>query len=53
MLRSMGHDLWSLDSDGETFEIWAGDYIRPHISGRLVITFRYPDHVRAEWSSTL
>jgi len=53
MLRSMGHDLWHMDSDGETFEVWAGDYIRPNMVGRLVITFTYPDRVSAEWADTL
>ena len=53
MLRSLGHDLWNVDSDGETFEVWAVDYIRPNLVGRLVITFKYPNQVQVEWSSTL
>jgi hypothetical protein len=53
MLRSMGHDLWSIDSDGETFAIWESDYARPKLMGRLVVSFTYPDRVSAEWSSTL
>lgn len=51
LLRTMGHDLWSVDSDKKTFEIWESDYVRPKLMGRLVITFKYPRGVRAEWTS--
>jgi len=53
MLRSIGHDLWSVDADGRTFAVWAADYARPDLVGRFVVTFTYPDRVRAEWSSDL
>ena len=49
----MGHDLWNIDSDRTTFEIWESEYIRPKLMGRLVITFKYPNHVHVDWSSTL
>ena len=53
MLRSIGHDLWNIDSDRKTFEIWESEYIRPKLMGRLVVTFKYPNEVHVEWSSTL
>lgn len=53
ILRSLGHDLWSIDSDRKTFEIWESEYVRPKLTGRLVVTFTYPDHVHVDWSSTL
>jgi hypothetical protein len=53
ILRSMGHDLWNIDSDRKTFEIWESEYIRPKLMGRLVVTFKYPNQVHVEWSSTL
>ena len=53
MLRSIGHDLWNIDSDRKTFEIWESEYIRPKLMGRLVVTFKYPNEVHVEWSGTL
>ena len=53
MLRSMGHDLWNIDSDRKTFEIWESEYIRPKLMGRLVVTFKYPNQVHVEWLSKL
>lgn len=53
MLRSLGHDLRSVDTDGKTFEIWESEYIRPKLMGRLVVTFKYPGHVHVEWSGAL
>lgn len=52
-LRSLGHDLSSIDSDRKTFEIWACEYLRPKLTGRLLVAFTFPDHVRVDWSSTL
>ena len=49
----VGHDLWSIDSDGRTFEIWESEYVRPKLVGRLVVTFTYPGQARVEWSGTL
>jgi hypothetical protein len=38
-LRALGHDLWSFDEDGDTFEVWCPNYAQPTGPG-LVITFR-------------
>jgi hypothetical protein len=48
-LRALGHDIWSFDSDGETFEIWCGDYTKKGGGGPLSIEFRYPNKVGIEW----
>jgi hypothetical protein len=53
LLRSLGHDLWNIDTDSNTYAIWESEYIRPKLMGRLVVTFKYPDQVHVEWSSTL
>jgi hypothetical protein len=49
-LQKLGHDLRSFDSDGETFEAWAGDYARPEGAGKLTLTFTVDKGARAEWS---
>jgi hypothetical protein len=49
-LRRFGHDLRSFDSDGETFEAWAGDYARPEGTSKLTLTFTVDEGARAEWS---
>jgi hypothetical protein len=48
-LRALGHDLWSFDSDGDTFETWCGDWTRPEMAGPLTITFRAPASVEVGW----
>jgi hypothetical protein len=48
-LRTLGHDLWSFDSDGEEFESWCGDWTRADGGGPLSITFRYPREVEVSW----
>ena len=48
-LRSLGHDLWSFDTDGEEFEIWCGDWTRAGGGGPMTITFRYPRQVEVTW----
>ena len=50
-LRSLGHDLWSFDSDGEEFEIWCGDYTPGARGTPMVVTFRFPRAVEIEWST--
>jgi len=47
-LRSLGHDLWSFDTDGESFEIWCGDWTSA-AGGRLLITFGYPREAEVTW----
>ena len=49
-LRMLGHDLFSFDADDE-FEIWCGDWTKECASSPLVLTFRFPGVVRAEWST--
>jgi hypothetical protein len=49
-LQKLGHDLRSFDSDGETFEAWAGDYARPEGASKLILTFTVDKGARAEWS---
>jgi hypothetical protein len=49
-LQRLGHDLRSFDSDGETFEAWAGDYARPEGASKLILTFTVDKAARAEWS---
>ncbi len=44
-LRRVGHDLWSLDSDGEE-EHWSGDYMRPAEGKGLWLRIR---HSRFNW----
>jgi hypothetical protein len=48
-LRTLGHDLWSFDSDGEDFESWCGDWTRADGGGPLTITFHYPSEVEVSW----
>jgi hypothetical protein len=50
-LRSAGHDLWSFDSDGETFEVWRPDYART--GPGIIVTFRVdgPSEVAWPWPS--
>lgn len=47
-LRNLGHDLWSFDADDD-FEIWCGDWTKGSAGGPLVVTFRFPVLVYAEW----
>jgi hypothetical protein len=46
-LRSVGHDLWSLD-ESDDFEVWGPNYASPSGPG-VVITFSV-DGVNVEWS---
>ena len=48
-LRTLGHDLWSFDSDGEEFETWCSDWTRVDGGGLLSVTFRYPHEVEVAW----
>lgn len=48
-LRTLGHDLWSFDTDGNTFEIWCGDYTKEGGGGPLSVEFRYPNKVEINW----
>ncbi len=48
-LRALGHDLWSFDQDGDTFEIWCPNYAHPTGPG-LVITFRFDGPTEVRWS---
>jgi hypothetical protein len=48
-LKTLGHDLWSWDSDGENVETWGGDYMRPAVAGRLIINFEFGEGARVEW----
>jgi hypothetical protein len=48
-LKAIGHDLWSFDSDGETFDAWAGDYAHPERAGKLTLTFTMGEGARAGW----
>ena len=50
-LRSLGHDLWSFDSDGGEFEIWCGDYSPGARGTPMIVTFRFPTAVKIEWST--
>jgi len=49
-LKAIGHDLSSFDSDGETFDAWAGDYAHPERAGKLTLRFTVGEGARAEWS---
>jgi hypothetical protein len=48
-LRALGHDLWSFDADGDTFEIWCPNYAQPTGPG-IVITFRSDGPTEVNWS---
>jgi hypothetical protein len=49
-LRSVGHDLWSFDEDGDGWQAWCGDYSRSDPSpAELILEFRKPDHVEVTW----
>jgi hypothetical protein len=48
-LRALGHDLWSFDTDGDSFEIWCGDYTQKGGGGPLSVEFRYPNKVEINW----
>jgi len=49
-LRSVGHDLWSLDDDGDGWQTWCGDYSQPAPSpAELILEFRAPDGVEVTW----
>ena len=48
-LRAIGHDLWSWEYDGDSFELWGGDYSNPSEAGKLQIEFLFPGKVRASW----
>jgi len=47
-LRSLGHDLWSMDEDDD-FETWGPDYTKSESRG-LMVTFSTEDGVLVEWS---
>jgi hypothetical protein len=49
-LRSVGHDLWNIDSDGETFEVWGPNDAAPTGPG-LVLTFRVDGPSEVAWPS--
>jgi len=49
-LRSIGHDLWSWDYDGET-ELWGGNYQKPELCGKLIIKFNPSFKVKVEWGN--
>ncbi|MEM6797695.1 MAG: hypothetical protein AAF725_27250 [Acidobacteriota bacterium] len=49
-LREIGHDLWGLDYDGEAYEVWGGNYMRPETAGKLQVEFFFPGRVRAGWA---
>ena len=48
-LKSIGHDLWSWDYDGDSYEMWGGDYSNPNSAGKLLVEFFFPGRVRASW----
>jgi hypothetical protein len=49
-LRSVGHDLWSFDDDGNGWQTWCGDYSQPVPSpAELILEFRVPDRVEVTW----
>ena len=48
-LRTVGHDLWSHDYDGERFQLWGWDYMRPETAGMLQIQFEYKGTVKTFW----
>ena len=48
-LRSVGHDLWSHDYDGERRHLWGWDYGRPDGAGYLQIQFDYEGSVKTFW----
>ena len=49
-LRTVGHDLWSLDDDGDSWQAWCGDYSRAEPSqAELILEFRGPARVEVTW----
>jgi len=46
-LRSLGHDLWSLD-ESDDFQIWGPDYQKGHNRG-LTIRFESEGRVEIDW----
>lgn len=49
-LRGLDYDLWSYDSDGESFEVLCGNWTGSTRPSKLVVTFRYPKDVEVAWS---
>lgn len=48
-LRTLGHDLWLYDSDGE-WQVWLGDYTKPENCGKLILDFKPNEGVEAMWN---
>jgi hypothetical protein len=47
-LRSIGHDLWSLDDNGDA-QLWCGDWTRPQPGGELRLRLVRPQEVEVIW----
>ena len=47
-LRSLGHDLWSMDASDD-FEIWGPNYVDSTGPG-ILVTFRLGEGVEVDWA---
>ena len=48
-LRAAGHDLWSFDTDGATFELWCPNWVTPTGPG-IIVYFRNDGACDVSWS---
>jgi len=48
-LRTVGHDLWSHDYDGESKELWGWNYMDMKTAGFLQIMFDFNSEVQIFW----
>jgi len=48
-LKSIGHELFSWDYNGEATKIYGGDYMHLDVAGKLVIEFTFPKNIVVRW----